>query len=76
MRVISTATQKRIPVGAALHVAQYRLTPIFTGALASLQAYDDATDACKEPFVELPPKIIEPPPLKRPRQNEDDNMFL
>ena len=26
--------------------------------------------------AKLPPKIIEPPPLKRPRQNEDDNMFL
>jgi hypothetical protein len=55
---------------------EYRLTPVRAGALASLQAYDDATDVCKEPFVELPPKIIEPPPLKRPRQNEDDNMFL
>jgi hypothetical protein len=49
---------------------------MFAAALASLVEYDDASDSSKEPFSELPPKIIEPPPLKRARQNDDDNMFL
>jgi len=49
---------------------------MFSAALASLGAYDDASDSCKTAVNELPPKIIEPPPLKRPRQNDDDNMFL
>jgi hypothetical protein len=45
-------------------------------ALASLVAYDDEYDATKHADDNLPPKIIEPPLLKRPRQNDDDNMFL
>ena len=47
-----------------------------SGALASLAEYDDASDASGQPFSELPLKMIEPPPLKRPRQSDDDNMFL
>jgi hypothetical protein len=46
-------------------------SPIVSVALSSLVAYDDAPDFSNEAL-----KMIDPPPLKRPRQDDDDNMFL
>ena len=79
MRAISIATLKRIlvRVAHAWRVYCLRTHPPPAAALASLVAYDDVpNDACKQPAGELPSMKIEPPPLKRPRQNDDDNMFL